>query len=136
MPNTVMLGEVTRMLESGCDVTLAAKGHSMLPSIRGGRDSVRLKRADLYEVGDVVLAKISEGIYVMHRITSIGEYVTLKGDGNLRQTERCQEADIAGKVVAIVKANGDERRVPRGRVWHAMPLWLRRILLGLYKRII
>jgi hypothetical protein len=38
LPNEVMLPEVAKMLSEGKQVTIKAKGNSMLPFIVGGRD--------------------------------------------------------------------------------------------------
>ena len=56
VPNSILLGEVRSLLAEGKDVVIPTKGNSMLPFIRGGRDSVNLRRLDTLEVGDIVLA--------------------------------------------------------------------------------
>ena len=100
MPNAVLLGEVKQFLREGRRVILQVKGNSMLPFIRGGRDSVELTAESSYGIGDIVLAEIDKGHYVLHRIVAIGGHeaadkVVLMGDGNLRGTEECWHARIS-----------------------------------------
>lgn len=142
IPNALMLGEVTRMLREGHSVVISTKGASMSPFIRGERDSVELLLEPRVEVGDIVLAQIAPGHYVLHRVHMLdGEKVTLKGDGNLDATEGCTLADICGTAVAILR-RGTRRldcKAPRWqrrfRRWVSAPRTARRIVLGLYRRI-
>lgn len=142
VPNSILLGEVKSLLAEGKDVVIPTKGNSMLPFIRGGRDSVNLRRLDTLEVGDIVLAEIREGVYVLHRVFAVdGDSVTLKGDGNLRNVEKCRRSDIAGTALGVLKDNGREvdcrgrKAMRRARAWRRMPTLFRRIFLGVYRRI-
>ena len=102
--NEILLEEVRRLLMKGNNVTIRAKGNSMLPFITGGKDRVTLAPAKELRTGDIVLAEITPGHYVLHRIVSLdGDSVTLMGDGNLYATERCKKVQIAGKVMTIVR---------------------------------
>lgn len=137
LPNAVLLKAVADMLGEGKQVTLATKGYSMLPFIRGGRDSVRLQRHDRYEVGDVVLAEAAPHCYVLHRIVALeGNRVTLSGDGNLVNVEHCLTDNIAGRVEAIVNPRGRERKVATSRLWRRLPRPVRRVVLGILHRIV
>ena len=142
VPNSILLGEVKSMLAEGKDVVIPTKGNSMLPFIRGGRDSVNLRLLDTLEVVDIVLAEIREGVYVLHRVFAVdGNSVTLKGDGNLRNVEKCRRSDIAGTALCILKENGREvdcrgrKAMRRARAWRTMPTLFRRVFLGIYRRI-
>lgn len=141
MPNAVLLGEVKLLLAEGKDVVIPTKGNSMLPFIRGSRDSVNLRKMDTVEVGDIVLAEIREGVYVLHRVFAVdGDAVTLMGDGNLRGVEHCLRQDIAGTAVAVLKENGKEvdcrsrKALRQARLWRRL-MPFRRIILGFYRRI-
>ncbi|MBO4557696.1 MAG: S24/S26 family peptidase [Bacteroidales bacterium] len=131
LPNEVLLEEVGALLAEGREVTFTPKGNSMLPFIRGGRDSVTLKKLDTVEVGDIVLVRLPDSRYVLHRAFRLsGEKLEVMGDGNLSGTESCTLADVMG---TAVKVNG--RKPSRGRLWR----WLkpvRRYLLGIYRRLI
>jgi len=136
VPNDVLLGEVSSLLDKGKDVVLLAKGSSMLPFIRDGRDSVRLRKHGQVRIGDIVLARVSTGNWVLHRVFSIdGGRIILMGDGNLKGTESCTPDDIAGTVEAIIDEKGRERTPSDGRVWKSL-LPARRYILGIYRRLI
>lgn len=142
IPNEILLGEISELLAKGSEVELKAKGSSMLPFIRDGRDSVRLIRSeDPLKEGDAVLAEITPGHYVLHRIVSIeGDRITLKGDGNLRGTEHCRVGDIKGKAVSIVRPDGKvtdcagEKALRRAAKWNSLPYFIRRICLAILHR--
>ncbi|MDE6654749.1 MAG: S24/S26 family peptidase, partial [Muribaculaceae bacterium] len=80
--------------------------------------------------GDVVLARVSDGSYVVHRIVGMrGDRITLMGDANLYRTEECRRKDICGKAVGVIR-DGKQRRLTlfgtklRIRLWR----WLRMII--------
>ena len=131
LPNEVLLEEVGTLLEEGREVAFTPKGTSMLPFIRGGRDSVTLKKMDTVAVGDIVLVRLSDGRYVLHRVVKVdGDALTLMGDGNLIGTENCTTADVMGTAVLINK-----RKPGKGRLWRFLKP-VRRYLLGIYRRLI
>ena len=143
IPNEIMLPEVTRLLSEGNSVIIMTKGTSMLPFIIGDRDSVELVAKGKYVAGDIVLAKIAESRWVLHRIIDIsGENVLLKGDGNLDSTERCTVGDVAGAVRFIIGPRGRKKDasapgfVRRSGCWRKLPRIVRRYSLGVFRRII
>ncbi|MDD3038788.1 S24/S26 family peptidase [Bacteroides sp.] len=139
LPNDVLLPEVTRLLEAGETVTMKVKGNSMLPFITGGRDSVVLRRAVTLHTGDIVLARLDDGRYVLHRITAIrGEWFTLMGDGNLYGTETCMRHSIAGQAIRVIKGSRTidctlPTQLRKAKLWKVL-LPIRRYLLAIYKR--
>lgn len=139
IPNAIMLAEVDFLLKEGHPVVIMTKGSSMLPFIRGDRDSVQMKRLEEYRIGQAVLAQIAPGHYVLHRIVNIsGEDVTLQGDGNLKGQEHCRLDDICGAVVQILRPSGKitgpmDEQAARWRTW---PYMIRRICLAIKRRII
>ena len=136
-----IIEEVIRLVDDGISVTLPVNGHSMLPFIVGGKESVILQKPEQPKTGDVVLAWVEEGRYVVHRIIGInGEDVMLMGDGNLTGTEHCTVGDI--KAVATHVVSADEKRHYLYSRWRmsAVRLWLRlrpvrRYLLAIYRRL-
>lgn len=135
LPNDVLLPEVAKFLDEGREVELSPKGNSMLPFIREGKDSVVLKKFPSVEVGDIVLVQLP-GRYVMHRVVDENRnLLTLMGDGNIRGTESCTRDEVLGTVIYIVR--GGKRRVKpgKGRWWRVL-LPFRRIILGIYRRLI
>lgn len=134
LPNKVLLEEVAALVAQGKDVVFTPKGNSMLPFIRGDRDSVRLSACGEPEKGDIILAR-HDGRYVLHRVVSVGEKtLLLMGDGNLQGTERVLRSDILGKVTAILRENGRTVIPGKGRLWRVLKP-LRRYILGIYRRI-
>ncbi|MDO5443282.1 MAG: S24/S26 family peptidase [Bacteroidia bacterium] len=141
LPNTILFDEVTRLLSEGREVIVPTKGSSMLPFIRGERDSVVLLQKLTFEPGDIVLALVDKDRYVLHRIWSVDQdAVTLMGDGNLCGKEQCSTSDISGTVTHIVKPDGHRISVEtqkfrrRSRIWRKL-LPLRRYILAVYKRM-
>lgn len=133
--NNILIPEIGRLIASGKDVILLAKGNSMLPFIRDGRDSILLSKCDEVSVGDVVLAAVAPSFFVLHRVIAVdGENLTLMGDGNLKGTERCTKSDVLGKAKAIIRPSGKSVAVPSGRLWRKIPC--HRYILALYRRIL
>lgn len=136
LSNDLLLGEVERLLAEGRDVVLVPKGRSMLPFIRGGTDKVLLRKPSAIElsVGDIVLARKSEGQYVMHRIIAVADArITLMGDGNLHGTEVIERKNIVGKVVEIITPTGQHHKPSRGWLWRKL-LPIRKYLLKIYRK--
>lgn len=139
MPNEVMLTEVTRLIAEGRKVTFMVKGNSMNPFLRNGRDLIVLgpfTEADLLPGAAVLARETGSGRYVFHRIIARdGKQLTLKGDGNLQETEDSTVDDVCGLLVAAVR-NGRTYEAT-GRVWRLYSIWwmrlswMRRLLLGI-----
>ncbi len=138
MPNEVLLGLVSQKLAEGHTTTIWVKGYSMRPFIEYGRDRVKLAPVSALHVGDAVLAQISPGHYVLHRIIEIkGDDITLQGDGNLYGVEQCHAADVCGIVTEYIRPNrtlfaSDPHLIRRIRLWRKLRP-IRRLLLFVYK---
>lgn len=132
--NEILLEEAAALMAEGREVSFTPLGYSMNPFIKGGKDSVTLKKMPSAAVGDIVLVRLP-GHYVLHRVIRVeGEQLTLMGDGNLQGTESCTQADVMGTVTAIQKG----RRTIRpgsGHLWHATPKLFRRYILAIYRRV-
>lgn len=135
LPNEILLAEAGALLAEGRDVELSVKGNSMLPFLRNERDSVQLRKLPQVEKGDVVLAQIAPGRYVLHRVRKIdGDRVTLMGDGNIRGTEACSKSDILGTAITFVRPDGKRCTPGKARLWQLLRP-VRRYLLFIYRRI-
>ena len=77
MPNDVFLPFVIEQLNEGHTATLPLRGRSMRPFLEDGRDKALLQLCDHPQVGDAVLAEISKGLFVLHRIIRIEGRQTL-----------------------------------------------------------
>lgn len=141
IPNKILLPQVVELLNAGKKVTINVKGFSMHPFIRGDRDSVILKKLDVYNVGDIVLANIGDNVFVIHRIINISNnIVTLMGDGNVVGVEKCKLSDVAGVVDTIIRKGknvdpNSKKELRRSKLWKKL-LPIRRYLLAFYRRII
>ena len=133
--NEILLEEAARLMAEGREVTFTPLGNSMLPFIRGGKDSVTLKANPAVKRGDMALVRL-DGRYVLHRVIAVdGDRITLMGDGNLSGTESCTLADVLGTVVSVQR-NG--RNIPAGNGfwWRRIPVFVRRYILAIYRRIL
>lgn len=141
LPNMLLLGEVSRMLSERRTVIIPTKGRSMLPFIRGERDSVALVRKEEINPGDIVLAVIDGSRYVLHRVWSVsGDDVELMGDGNIAGHEHCRRTDVCGTVYEIIRENGRKVDVNsagfrrKSRIWIKL-LPFRRYILWINRKI-
>ncbi|MBR3670929.1 MAG: S24/S26 family peptidase [Fibrobacter sp.] len=136
-----IMQEAIRLVSEGVSVTFPVNGRSMLPFIVGGVDSVVLVKSETLKVGDVVLAQVEGGRYVVHRIVCLnGDAVTLMGDGNLAGREHCRLADVRARATHVVGKGGKRRSLDSlgsrlaAKIWYAV-LPFRRWLLAIYRRI-
>ncbi len=134
VPNTIILEEAGALLNEGRSVRFTPLGSSMLPFIRGGKDSVVLLKKDSVEVGDIVLARLPGPRYVLHRVIAReADKLTLMGDGNVVGTESCTVADVMGTAVEI--GRGKRTIIPgKARWWMALKPF-RRYILAIYRRL-
>lgn len=101
--NAVFLPEVVALIAEGHTVTLPLRGRSMRPFLEDGRDKALLAAPTDIATGDVVLAEIAKGHFVLHRIISINPWmVTLLGDGNMTM-ESCRPHDIQAKAIGFYR---------------------------------
>lgn len=150
IPNDVLLGLVRDTIrQGGTDengnpiahhtAIIWVKGYSMRPFLEHMRDKVQLAYPSRpLVVGDAVLAEITPGHYVLHRIIEIkGDEITLMGDGNLQGTEHCHTKDVAGIVTHYIRPKrtllaDDPQLNRRIRRWRKL-LPVRRFLLLIYR---
>ena len=140
--NDIFFAEVERLLGEGGDVMIIIRGNSMQPMLRDGRDRVVLRRyeGDEIRVGDVMLFRY-RGEYVLHRVVKVdGERILFAGDGNYKFYEQATTEDIVARMVAYVKDGrrvecSDEEWLRYSRVWMALPMIVRRVILGVKRRI-
>ena len=132
-PKDVFLEEVAHLLAEGREVKMVPKGVSMLPFIRGGKDTVVLRKKTPICVGDIVLARFERG-YILHRVFAIdGTKVVLMGDGNLQGVEQGDVAEVCGTVVEIISPKGRRRRLTKGKLWRKL-LPVRKYLLKIDRK--
>ena len=141
--NHTLMQEITRMFnEFGKEsVTLTVRGYSMRPFLEDSRDKVILAPPHKPNVGDVVLARIAENRYAMHRVIKFENGIyTMQGDGNpTYMKEEFTDADIIGVAQAFIRKG--KVVTTTSTTWRTYSAtWkvlkpLRRILLAVYRRI-
>lgn len=140
LDNDLFFTEILRLLDDGTTVTLRARGRSMFPFIVEGRDCVVLSRCRRVAIGDIVLARLPEQGFVLHRVYGLeGDRLLLMGDGNLRATEQCRRDEVLATAVRILRNGRSISCDSRSERWRAA-LWrrllpLRRVLLALCRRM-
>lgn len=139
--NAQLIPHFVELLNQGHTVTFKLRGFSMRPFLEDGRDCAILSKHTTVHRGDEVLAEISPGRYVLHRIVNIdGDKVTLRGDGNLN-TEQCSLADIRGIATAFYRKGRSTPDYTSGRKWRIYSaIWtrllpIRRYLLFIYRKV-
>lgn len=160
LENAAYLPELCKLIEEGKRVGLPATGTSMRPWIEPGRHVLVLGPADSYRVGDVALAEVAPGHFIVHRIIRIctpeGKqveglcseplaHVTLQGDGCIGKTEQCTLRRLRARLEAIATHQmqaGTRGQIStssrRWRLYSRLWLWLRplrRPLLALHRLI-
>ena len=142
LPNEQYLPVVARYIAAGESAVISVKGFSMRPFLEQCRDKVKLSPWTELHVGDAILAEISQGHFVLHRIIAIdGHHLTLMGDGNVRGVEHCTLADVRGLVTQYIRPGGhvimasDPQLCRKIRCWRRL-LPIRRLLLFIYKATI
>lgn len=113
----------------------------MRPFLEDNRDKALLAKPDEVKIGDVVLAEISNGVYVLHRIVGIDtrqDIITLRGDGNINN-ETCRMENVKAIAKGFYRKGRDKLDSTDGRKWKTYSyIWtrlypIRRYLLYLYR---
>jgi hypothetical protein len=142
-PNEGLLSVISKYVAGGEAAVFSVKGYSMRPFLEHLRDKVELSPFTELQVGDAVLAEISPGHYVLHRIiVRDGTKLTLKGDGNLQGVEHCTVDDVRGVVTKYIRPGGhvlmaDDPKLKRKiKLWGKLPSFFRRMYLFIYRQTI
>ncbi len=149
--NDEFFGKVVSLLADGHSVTVPVKGVSMLPFIRGDKDSVVLEGVESctpggksrirVNVGDIVLFRY-KGRYIMHRILKIENLnAIIQGDGVAKNIEICGLDDIYGRVTQILKHGKSPVDPYSDKMRRKVALWMRlkpirRYVLFVYRRLL
>ncbi len=149
--NGEFFGKVVGLLAEGHSVTIPVKGISMLPFIRGDKDSVVLEGVESctpkgksrvsVSVGDIVLFRYN-GRYIMHRILRIENgRAVIQGDGVARNMEICSLDDIYGRVTQILKPGKSPIDPYSDSMKRKVAFWMRlrpmrRYILFIYRRLL
>ena len=141
--NELFFEQIDALLAEGQEATFRLRGDSMRPLLRNGRDVVVVAPCDPMTLkrGDVVLFRY-RGRHILHRIVRCeGDRLLLAGDGNYRTTEACCLADVVGRLVRVQRPSGREITCAsrswrwRSRLWLCLPPLVRRVILGVARRL-
>ena len=142
MNNAELFPKLIALMEEGHTVSLTLRGVSMRPFLEDMRDVAQMRIATNPQVGEPVLAEVSPGKFVIHRLVERnGDMVTLLGDGNLTP-EHCLYNDIKAQVIGFYRKGNTTMDRVDGRKWRVYSLvWtalrpIRRYLLALYRRCV
>lgn len=144
LDNQLFIDEILDQIASGNRVTIKAKGWSMIPLVWDEVDSITLAPLsnDSFQIGHIVLARLGDNRYVVHRISHIkGDRFTLRGDGNPYQYEYCHRDEICAELV-LVRRYGRHPITPKSILWkttrHLWPKhgWTKRVAVFFASRII
>ena len=114
---------IKETLESGGTVELPITGTSMFPLLRAGRDTVIIKMADGYSVGDIIFYRRDDGHFVLHRIVGIDENgFILCGDNQTDLEKGITDKNVIAKVIEIHRAEkiidvNDKKYIKRVNFW-------------------
>ena len=114
---------IKETLESGGTVELPITGTSMFPLLKAGRDTVIIKMADEYSVGDIIFYRRDDGHFVLHRIVGIDENgFILCGDNQTDLEKRITDKNVIAKVSEIHRAEkiidvNDKKYIKRVNFW-------------------
>lgn len=106
--NTLLFNEIEQLLAQGKAVTITTKGESMAPFLINNRDKViveQLPSAKLQK-GMIVIARLQNQTYVMHRIVGVSKTITLMGDNN-NSREMVTSDAILGYISSKISPNGE-----------------------------
>lgn len=129
LPNELFLPQVVALLNEGHTVTLPLRGRSMRPFLEDNRDKALLKAIEeAPQVNDVVLAELTPGRFVLHRIISIeGDQVTLRGDGNLSDDPVCKLENIHAKAIGFYRKGSFRIDSTQSCKWRNYSWWWTRL---------
>ena len=142
LPNEVLLSMAAQVVAEGKTVIIPVTGQSMYPFIHGSEDCVELSMPVHIQKGDIVLAEISPGKYLLHRIYQFKgkEGIVLMGDGNIHNKEYCVMSDIRAKAVIVISPNGKRKRLYSPSMQLMAGIWkmclpVRGLLLRIFKKL-
>jgi len=103
--NEKLFSCVKQAISEGKCALINVKGISMTPFLIDGRDEVFLDAVNPNDicVGMILFVEINN-TYILHRVVSLSDnYVILRGDGNISQSEKVSFEQIVAKVSAVIR---------------------------------
>lgn len=140
--NNLFFQEISNRIADNERVRIRAKGNSMLPFIRDGKDEIILEKTNpqSFRKGRLLLVRLADKRYLLHRVIEIEKSdIVLQGDGNLSILESCTADDVVAEATTVIR-NGKEIKEGSFKwnlyyyLWPENP-FLRRVGLGVYRRV-
>lgn len=138
------MDNIEHIVERGESFEMVVTGYSMLPLLGYGHDRIVLHRTTDDEpiINRAAMFRMGGRRIIVHRVINIDDkgIVTLKGDGNLRQTELCRRDEIIGIVDSVIRKSGKHVSCTsrcwrmRERIWLSQPYIIRRFALAVMHR--
>ena len=101
-----LFSAISEQLAENRQAVFTVTGMSMWPFLCHGRDQVVVEKYDRekIKIGDIILYRVSEDHYILHRITYLGKnYFQTTGDGNLFKDPPMPYNCIIAKVCGVVR---------------------------------
>jgi len=130
IPVSIWWELILPLMQEGYQLKICPAGGSMIPFLVGGRDEAVLSLPDenfRFRVGDIILYRIEDGIYVLHRITRIhGPDIYTLGDAQTKIYGPIKREDIIAYADYIIrKGKKIPRSNPRYRILATIWRWIR-----------
>jgi hypothetical protein len=139
--NDLFFDGIELLISCGFRLEIRTKGKSMAPFMFDGEGSIMMKGVedDSFQLGNLLLARLSDGRYVLHRLIKCeDDQVVLRGDNNLTKVEICTKNDIIAEAEQIKRFG--KKIIKGSRMWNMYRnLWLgslqkRRVILAINRR--
>lgn len=101
LPNEILLEEAATLLDEGRDVVIMPRGFSMLPFIRGDRDTVTLRKMPGVAVGDMCLVRLYEDVLQGHSQNSHSGRRAGTGRSELRDRRERISRYVLHRVITV-----------------------------------
>ena len=137
------LDNIELLTDIGDSFEIIVTGYSMLPLLGKSRDRIVIRRTSANDdiMHRIAMFRSANGKLVTHRVVAIDDdIVTLQGDGNPIQRERCRRHDIIGVVDRVIRESGKSISCTgwwwrtRERLWLWQPRIVRRYVLAIMRR--
>lgn len=130
-----VLDDIEGLLEVS-DISLTVSGSSMWPFFKTGKTKTKLTKIKKIKKGNIYLFKKND-TYVLHRLIKIDDnYLTFRGDGNVKKEIVSKESLIAE---LVSYKNNDNKEILITKKSYKFKVFLyrllpRRIVIKLFKR--
>ena len=114
---------IVDLLKSGQTARITVTGNSMNPFLKADRDSVELSKTSFREIrmGDIVLVKRTNGIYVLHRVCKkTKDSFFMVGDAQQWIEGPLQPEQLVAKVISVRRK---DREIPCNNIVWGVLSW-------------